>query len=47
MRSKIALVIKKFTALLLCIALLFLAGAPQVRADELSDLRAEYDRLTQ
>ncbi len=47
MRSKIGLAVKKTTALLLCIALLFLVGAPQARADELSDLRAEYDRLTQ
>lgn len=46
MRSKVGLGVKKITALLLCIALLFLAGAPQVRADELSDLRAEYDNLT-
>lgn len=46
MSSKVGLGVKKITALLLCIALLFLAGAPQVRADELSDLRAEYDSLT-
>ncbi len=47
MRSKIGSGAKKMTALLLSIALLFLVGAPQARADELSDLRAEYDRLTQ
>lgn len=47
MRSKIGPGAKKITALLLSFALLFLIGVPQVRADELSDLRAEYDRLTQ
>ncbi|HZK38537.1 MAG TPA: peptidoglycan DD-metalloendopeptidase family protein [Clostridia bacterium] len=47
MKSKIGLGAKRITALLLSLALLFLVGAPHARADELSDLRAEYDRLTQ
>lgn len=38
---------KKVLSLLLCIALLFLTGAPRASADELDDLRAEYDRITQ
>lgn len=38
---------KKITCLFLCLALVLLTGAPQARANELDDLKAEYDRLTQ
>ena len=47
MKNKAGTGFKKITCLFLCLVLLLLTGAPQASANELDDLKAEYDRLTQ